>query len=35
MVQLATSGSIATNGLGLCEGRAIELQKFKYSTNDR
>ena len=27
--------SLAANGLWLCEGRAIELQKFKYSTNDR
>jgi len=23
------------NVLGLCEGRAIELQKFNYNTNDR
>lgn len=29
------SNNITANGLGLCEGRAIELQNFNYSTNDR
>jgi len=26
---------LAANGLGLCEGRAIEKQMFKLSTNDK
>jgi len=32
--RLLLRSNIAHNGLGLCEGRAKELQKFKYSTND-
>lgn len=34
MVQLGTSGSIAYNGIWLCEGKGLEAQNFNLSTND-